>query len=254
MSPDARTRNAQKAWVRPALLLGLVAAGVVLARYLGLTAYLTQDNLQDNLQLLAGWVRGLGWLGPAFYVLLWVVACLFFLPGLPVTLLGAAVFGAWWGMLWVVLGANLGASAAFLAARYAARPLVQSWAAKNQQFQRIDQGVAAHGWRMIMITRLVPLFPFNLQNYAYGLTGVGYPTYALVSLVCMLPGTAAYCLAGGALVSGQGDLTRTLLYLSLAAVCFVLLSLLPGWIKRRYALGAPPAGPRESGPDRPGQD
>jgi uncharacterized membrane protein YdjX (TVP38/TMEM64 family) len=187
------------------------------------------------------------------YVGLWLAACLFFLPGLPITILGAAVFGAWWGMLWVVVGSNLGASAAFLAARYAARPLVKSWADNNPQFQRIDQGVATHGWRMVMITRLVPLFPFNLQNYAYGLTGVGYPTYALVSLVCMLPGTAAYCLAGGALLSGQGDLASTLFYLSLAAVCFVLLSLLPGWLKRRYAVEAP-AGPEDSGPERHGQD
>ncbi|MBI4799918.1 MAG: TVP38/TMEM64 family protein, partial [Desulfarculus sp.] len=150
-------------------------------------------------------------------------------------------FGAWWGMLWVVIGSNLGACLAFLASRYAVRPLVESWAGHNPLFSRIDQGVARHGWRMVMITRLVPLFPFNLQNYAYGLTGIGFGTYALVSLVCMLPGTAAYCLAGGALVSGQGDIKKTLLYLALGAVCLVLVSLIPGWVRKRMAAnGADP--------------
>ncbi|MBI5521164.1 MAG: TVP38/TMEM64 family protein [Desulfarculus sp.] len=221
----------KRPWLRLALLAALLAAGLVALRVSGLTAHLTLDNLQA----LAQEVRGLGWIAPAVYVGLWLAACLFFLPGLPITLLGAVVFGAWWGMLWVVIGSNLGASLAFLASRYAVRPLVESWAGKNPLFNRIDQGVARHGWRMVMITRLVPLFPFNLQNYAYGLTGIGFATYALVSLLCMLPGTAAYCLAGGALVSGQGDIKKTLLYLALGAVCLVLVSLVPGWIKKKVA-------------------
>lgn len=235
---EPTTPQGRKPWLRLALLVVVILAGIVLARALGLTSYISLDNLQNLTKL----VRDLGWIGPAAYVLLWLVTCLFFLPGLPVTLLGAAVFGAWWGLLWVVVGSNLGASLAFLAGRYAARPLVQSWAAKNPQFQKIDRGVARHGWRMVMITRLVPLFPFNLQNYAYGLSSIGYPTYALVSLVCMLPGSAAYSLAGGALVSGQGELGRTLLYLALGGVFLVAVSLIPGWVKRRYAVEDEPGG------------
>jgi uncharacterized membrane protein YdjX (TVP38/TMEM64 family) len=221
----------QRPWLRLALLALVLAAGFIVLRASGLSSHLTLENLQE----LAQRVRALGWIAPAVYVGLWVAACLFFLPGLPVTLLGAVVFGAWWGMFWVVIGSNLGATLAFLAARYAVRPLVESWAAGNPLFRRIDQGVARHGWRMVMITRLVPLFPFNLQNYAYGLTKISLPTYALVSLLCMLPGTAAYCLAAGALVSGQGNMGKTLLYLALGAVCLVLVSLLPGWLKKRLA-------------------
>ncbi len=233
-------------WMRLALLLALLALGGLGLHLSGLTAHLKLENLEA----LATLVRELGWVGPLAYVLLWVLACLFFLPGLPITLLGATVFGAWWGMLWVVIGSNLGAGAAFLASRHAARPLVEGWAAKNPLFQRIDQGVARHGWRMVMITRLVPLFPFNLQNYAYGLTSLSYPTYALVSLLCMLPGTVAYCLAAGSLISGQGDLGRTLTYLALAAVFFVLASLLPRWIRRRYAVENPAP---TSEPAQPGE-
>jgi uncharacterized membrane protein YdjX (TVP38/TMEM64 family) len=220
----------RRGWLRLTALLTVVVAGIVAAHLTGLTSQLSLANLRMVTEL----VQSLGWVGPLVYVALWVAACLFFLPGLPVTLLGAAVFGAWGGVLWVVVGSNLGAGAAFLASRYAARPLVESWAMKNPLFRRIDQGVKAHGWRMVMITRLVPLFPFNLQNYAYGLSGIGYPTYALVSLLCMLPGTVAYCLAAGAVISGEGDLRLTLAYLAGGAVILVLVSLLPGWLKKRY--------------------
>lgn len=239
MSPP-KNHKPSRPWLRLALLAGLLGAGFWALRASGLTAYLTLGNLQD----LAQRVHALGWVAPAVYVALWVAAALFFLPGLPVTLLGAVLFGAWWGLLWVVIGSNLGAICAFLAARYAVRPLVRSWAEGNDQFRRIDEGVARQGWRMVMITRLVPLFPYNLQNYAYGLTKISLPTYALVSLLCMLPGTAAYCLAGGALVSGQGDIKKTLLYLALGGVCLVLVSLLPGWIKKRTAAVDPDISPK----------
>ncbi|MCB2187588.1 MAG: TVP38/TMEM64 family protein [Deltaproteobacteria bacterium] len=240
--PSTEPEKPARRWLRPALLLGLVAAGIVLLRVSGLAAHLSLENLQE----LARLVRGLGWIAPAAYVALWVVTCLFFLPGLPVTLLGAVIFGAWWGALWVVVGANLGANLAFLAARYAVRPLMESWAGKNPLFRRIDEGVARHGWRMVMVTRLVPLFPFNLQNYAYGLTRLSLPTYALVSLVCMLPGTLAYCFAGGAVVSGQGNLGQTLLYLGLGAVFFVAVSLLPGLLRKKVAALDPDAGPADA--------
>jgi uncharacterized membrane protein YdjX (TVP38/TMEM64 family) len=103
----------------------------------------------------------------------------------------------------------------------------------NAQFRKIDDGVERQGWRMLMITRLVPIFPFNLQNYAYGLTKIRFPTYVLVSWICMLPGTAAYVQLGGALVSGKGNLGKTLLYLALAGVLIVLVSLIPNLIRKR---------------------
>lgn len=131
----------RRPWPRLVLLAALLAAGFAGLRTSGLAEHLTLDNIQA----LARDVRALGWIAPAVYVGLWLAACLFFLPGLPLTLLGAVVFGAWWGMVWVVIGSNLGAALAFLAARYAVRPLVESWAANNHLFRRIDQGVARHG-------------------------------------------------------------------------------------------------------------
>lgn len=219
-----------KPWIRLLLVAVLIAGGVVAFRALGLSEMVSLDAVQ----VLAERVRSLGWVGPVAYVLLWVAACLFFIPGLPITLLGAAVFGAWWGLLWVTIGANLGAIAAFLVARYAARSLVESWADRNPLVGRIDRGAAHHGWRMVMVTRLVPVFPFNVQNYAYGVSRIRFSTYVLVTFLCMLPASVAFCLAGGSLVSGKGHLGKTFGYLAAAAVLFAIASLIPAWVKRRY--------------------
>src|SRR5678815_4984512 len=88
-------------------------------------------------------------------------------------------------------------------------------------------------WRIVMITRLVPLFPFNLQNYAYGVTRIGFWAYVTTSAVCMIPATVAYTFAGGALSRGGGDLRRTVGYLAYAGVLIVLVSLIPRYLERR---------------------
>ena len=155
-----------------------------------------------------------------------------FLPGLPISIAGGLIFGAVWGTVYTTIGANLGAAGAFLIGRYVARGMVERRIAGNASLRRIDDGVKRHGWRMLMITRLVPIFPFNIQNFVYGLTDIRLATYVLVSLVCMLPGTIAYNFAAGSVRTG--DLGTTLSYLGVAAVFFVLLSLIPGWLRRRY--------------------
>jgi uncharacterized membrane protein YdjX (TVP38/TMEM64 family) len=143
------------------------------------------------------------------------------------------VFGAVWGTLWAVIGATLGATLAFMIGRYAARGLVESWTAGNERVRKLDEGVEKHGWRMLVITRLVPLFPFNLQNYAYGLTRIGVGTYVFLTGICIVPGVIVYTFAGGSLTSAREDLTRTVAYLGVAALFFAVASLIPGWLRRR---------------------
>ena len=122
---------------------------------------------------------------------------------------------------------------AFMAGRYAARGWVESWTSANEQLKKLDKGVERHGWRMLVVTRLVPLFPFNLQNYAYGLTKVGLSTYVFVTGVFMAPGVAAYTFAGGSLATAREDLAKTFIYLGISAVLLVLISLIP----RRWRKG-----------------
>ncbi len=207
-----------------ALLLTLVVARVT-----GLAEYASLEGLNS----LRDWINGFGVVAPIIFVVIYVVATVAFLPGAPLSLLAGLVFGAVWGTLWTVIGATLGATLAFLIARYAARGLVESWAADNQRVRKLDEGVEKHGWRMLLITRLVPLFPFNLQNYAYGLTRVGVGSYVLLTALCIVPGVLVYTLAGGSLASAKEDLTKTFAYLGVAAVFFVLVSLISGWLGRR---------------------
>lgn len=202
-----------------------------LLRHLGLTEYIDLKNVHK----IKEWVSGFGIIAPIIYILFYITATLFFLPGLPVTVLSGVVFGPVIGVVYAWIGSVIGVSLAFLTARYVARDLVENWVSGNAQFQKIDEKVEQEGWRILMFTRLVPLFPFNLQNYAYGLTKIKFFTYVLVSSIFMLPGTIAYVQIGGALVSGEGDLHKTLIYLSLAGVLILFVSLIPKLFSKRQA-------------------
>jgi uncharacterized membrane protein YdjX (TVP38/TMEM64 family) len=216
-------------WWKLVLALVVVAGGVLAARYFGLFELFTMENVDK----LDAWFAGLGFWAPLVFLVVWIVACVFFLPGLPVTIVGALVFGPVLGTLYSSVGATIGATAAFLVGRYAARDMVEGLLRKNKSLQKIDDGVERQGWRMLMITRLVPLFPFNAQNYVYGLTKISLPTYVIVSFLCMLPGCLAFNFMAGSIRTGEFG--KFLIYLAAGAIVFVVLSLLPGWIKKRYA-------------------
>ena len=210
--------------------IGLALLAVILvARLTGLTQYISLDGL-ERLQV---WIDGFGAVAPLVFIVLYIVATVFFLPGTPLTLLAGLVFGPIFGALWTLIGASVGATLAFLTGRYAARGLVEGWTENNERIKKLDEGVEKHGWRMLLITRLVPLFPFNLQNYAYGLTSVGLGTYVLLTTICIIPGVVVYAFAGGSLATAQDNLTTTFIYLGIAAVFFVIISLIPGWLQKR---------------------
>ncbi|MFV2071934.1 MAG: TVP38/TMEM64 family protein [Thermoanaerobaculales bacterium] len=215
-------------WWKLAFGLAGIAGGILLALKLGAFDLLTIDNI-GRLDL---WFDSVGAWAPVVFILLWIAACIFFLPGLAITIAGGLIFGAVWGTVWTTVGANLGATAAFLIGRYAARGMVEGMVEKNSALRKIDEGVKSQGWRMLMITRLVPIFPFSIQNYVYGLTDIPLRTYVLVTLPSMLPATVAYNFAAGSVRTG--DFGKTLWYLGIAAVFFVLLSLIPSWVRKRY--------------------
>jgi len=224
-------RERRRSWWKLSIALLALVAGVTAAWRFGVFELLTIANI-DRMN---SWFDGLGWWAPAVFILLWIAASILFLPGLAITIAGGLVFGAVWGTVWTTIGANLGAVAAFLIGRYAARGVVEGMVQKNRTLRKIDDGVRRQGWRMLMVTRLVPVFPFNAQNYAYGLTDIPLRTYVLVTLPCMLPATIAYNFAAGSVRTGS--LGRTLWYLGVAAVFFVLLSVVPGWVRRHLDRG-----------------
>lgn len=216
-------------WGRLLLLGGIVLGGAFLVRSFGLQEVLSLHNIVR----LKAWIEEFGPLAPLVFIAGYILAVIFFIPGLPITVLGGVAFGPFWGTVYVSIASTIGVAVAFLIARYGAREMVERWLEESHSFSKIDQAVAEHGWRIVMITRLVPLFPFNLQNYAYGLTRIGFWSYLLTSWPCMLPGTAAYTFAGGALSEGGRDIQRTMTYLGIAGILLVLVSLVPQWLKLR---------------------
>ncbi|SHH95980.1 TVP38/TMEM64 family protein [Clostridium grantii] len=209
-------------YTKSIMILIIIIIVILLLKFLGVFNYLNLENVNE----INKWINSFGFFGPLVYILIYIAVCLFFLPGVPITIIGALAFGPIWGTVWVSIGSTLGAALSFLVGRFVARDMVSKWVNSNPQLKKIDEGVDKQGWRMLMITRLVPIFPFNLQNYVYGLTKINFFTYVLVSWICMIPGTIAYTFAAGAIING-GNIKNTFIYLGIAAVAFVGLSFLP---------------------------
>lgn len=154
------------------------------------------DYLLNALQ----WIDGLGTWAAIAFMLLYTVATVVFLPGSILTLGAGVVFGVILGSIYVFIGATLGATAAFLVGRYLARGWVAKKIAGNQKFKAIDEAVGKEGLKIVILTRLSPVFPFNLLNYAYGITNVSLKDYVIGSLG-MIPGTIMYVYIGSLAVS-----------------------------------------------------
>jgi uncharacterized membrane protein YdjX (TVP38/TMEM64 family)/rhodanese-related sulfurtransferase len=179
---------------------------------------------QVNLGQLDTLLTSLGAWAPVAYVTLFALATVAFVPGVVFSLAGGALFGPFWGMLWNLSGATLGAILAFLIARY----IAGDWVGRKAGglLKRLIDGVDAEGWRFVAFVRLVPLFPFNLSNYALGLTRIPLRDYVIATIVCMAPGAVAYTWlghAGRGALSGEASAVRYgLLGLGLLATIAVL--------------------------------
>jgi len=150
------------------------------------------------------WISSLGAIAPVVFIGAYVAACILFIPGSIMTIGAGILFGVVRGAIYVSIGATLGATVAFLIGRYFARDWIATKLAGNSTFNEIDAAVGREGWKIVGLTRLSPVFPFNLLNYAYGLTRVSLRDYVIASWIGMLPGVAMFCYIG----SLAGDLTR----------------------------------------------
>ena len=214
-------------------VLKLLAATILLTGlvYLGLSY-----DLQDAMRQALTWIRDLGAIGPLVFAGIYVIAAVALVPGSILTLGAGVVFGIVKGTLVVIVSATLGATAAFLVGRYLARDWVASKIKGNEKFQAIDRGVAEEGWKIVGLTRLSPVFPFNLLNYAFGITRVSLKDYVLASFFGMLPATLMYVyigsLAGDLATLGAADRSRTPGELLLYAVVLVATILVTVYITR----------------------
>lgn len=151
--------------------------------------------IRDLLPRFAEWVSGLGVAGIVVFVLVYILATVLFVPGSLLTLAAGALFGVVRGTAIVFVAATAGASAAFLIARYAARDRIARRIAKDPRFAAIDRAIGKAGRKIVILLRLSPVFPFNLLNYALGLTSVRFVDF-LIACIAMLPGTLLYVYYG----------------------------------------------------------
>jgi uncharacterized membrane protein YdjX (TVP38/TMEM64 family) len=191
-------------------VLKIVLLVVVLA---GVAAAIVFLDLNTYLRDVLDWIRGQGAVGVLVFIAVYIAATVLFIPGSILTLGAGFIYGLLYGSIYVSIASTLGATAAFLVGRYVARGWVASKVSGNERFSAIDDAVGREGWKIVGLTRLSPIFPFNLLNYAYGLTKVKLRDYFFASWIGMLPGTVMYVyvgtLAGDLATLGADERSRT---------------------------------------------
>lgn len=186
------------------LLVVLAAIAIVL--------YLVFD-IPAKLENARSWIRDLGAIGPFILIGVYAIGAVFLLPGSILTLAAGAIYGVMLGYVYAAIASVLGATLAFLVGRTIGRRWVESRLDGNPRFAAIDTAVKSRGWRIVLLTRLSPVLPFNLQNYMYGITGIRLREYVLASWIGMLPGTLLYVYLGSAAAGGaQGDLAKKIMF------------------------------------------
>jgi len=213
------------------LIIAVLVIGIVAftASRLGLV-----EKLSD-VEGMQAFINGFGVWGYLVFTLIYIASCIFMIPGSMLTIVAGIVFGPIVGGLIALIAATLGATAAFLVAKYVARGLIEEKIGKNAMFKKIDDGVEQNGASFLILTRLVPVFPFSFQNYAYGLTKIPLSTYFFVSLICMAPGAFIYAYMAGEIVL-NGFSVDLLVKFAGAGVILFLVSLIPKYIAKKKGI------------------
>ena len=182
-------------------------------------------NLGQVFEKFRFWVKGAGFLGIFVYILFYALAVTVLFPGSVLTIAAGALFGSLWGIVIVSIASTLGAGLSFLIARYFARGLVSEWLKKQEKFRKLDELTQSKGEIIVAITRLIPLFPYTLLNYGFGLTKISFKTYIFWSWLCMFPGIVLYVVGTDAVIesviNGKIQLSHVVIVVVFLAVIVV---------------------------------
>ena len=209
------------------ILAAFILSAVVGFRFFGLAEHLDPEALKRFIGSFGPW-------GPLVYILLYSVGPSFMLPGLPITIVGGVLFGPFWGVVYVAVGSTLGAAIAFLVARSMGRGwvegLLKGGGAGSGRLGWLDTEVREKGWKIVAFTRLIPLFPYNVLNYAFGLTSIGFARYVGATFVFMLPGIIAYVVFSSSILDLFGGRISGAFIIGLALI--IAVALIPFLYKR----------------------
>ncbi|WP_427814071.1 TVP38/TMEM64 family protein [Enterococcus sp. 22-H-5-01] len=198
----------------------------ILANHFGFIELLTNiDNLRNILERL-------GWVGYLFFILLSIVVAVFLLPGQFLAIVGGLVYGGFVGGCLTIIGASLGCTISFIIGKYLARDYIVQRFKNDATFQEIEQGVRENGISFLIFTRLVPIFPFAIQSYAYALTPMSLKKFSLISFLTMMPASFVYTFMASEIAS-KGISFSVFIELAVAGILLSLLAYLPKKISRK---------------------
>lgn len=207
----------------------LIAAILILNHIFGWSAYLSDS---DNLRFLSDMINEHFALAALIYMGITIVACvLLALPGVTFAILAGILFGPWWGTLFCLIATTLGAIIAFIVGRFFLQDSIKPMVEKNKTLKKLlFDDVGRSDIVLLAITRLVPIFPYNIQNFAYGITDMSLAHYSLYTFIFLIPGVALYTIGTAGFTSGANKA----LYFGIAAGLLVLVMFLGWFIKRKY--------------------
>lgn len=219
--------------MRRSPVTGIVAGALVVAVLLGL---LVRTGGHEQILELLRWVEMQGLWAPLFFILIMAAAVVLVLPGLPLTAGAGFVFGVVAGSIYVVLGTTLGAVLAFVIARYFFGARARRYMLSRSRLRAVGAEMTPHGWKIVLLTRLIPFFPSKLANYFFGLTPLYLRDYTLGSLLGFIPFSvhSVYLGSIAADISTMGvrDLGRTPLQWALYGGGFVATVIAVIWLNR----------------------
>jgi uncharacterized membrane protein YdjX (TVP38/TMEM64 family) len=180
MKENMEKNEKPTAWWKPVVLIV-----IIVTLFIVMNVYGFGEKIED----LQYWIQSLGLWGPIAFFFIYLGAVISTIPGTIFGVIAGALFGSVIGVILISISSTIGASLTFLIARYFARDTVARWLSKNKTMKRLDQLTEEQGMAIVGLTRLIPLFPFTLLNYGFGLTKVSFKTYVFWSWLCMIPGT-----------------------------------------------------------------
>ncbi|WP_102347826.1 TVP38/TMEM64 family protein [Bacillus sp. Marseille-P3661] len=207
------------------VVIAIIAAVFLIAWKLGLV-----DLLKD-VEAMQAWFKSFGVYAYILFIAVFILVAVFMLPAALLTIVAGITFGSINGALLALVGATLGAMVSFLISKYVARDMIVEKFKNNKIFQKIDQGVEHNGVSFLILTRLVPVFPYNVQNYAYGITKIPFATYSIVTFITMAPGAFIYAYMAGQIVK-EGLSFSLIIQFAIAGIILFLVSLIPKYIAK----------------------
>ncbi len=224
-----------KSWNQEILAVLLRSVGLAIMLW---ALYMVSRYLRDviHLEALIQFVKAAGPVGPLIYCAIYLIGPTLLFPASVLTMAGGVLFGPVWGTAYTICSATAGATLPFLITRRFGRKPLEHMLSKfenfDSMFQKFEASVAAEGWKYVAFTRLVTLFPFLILNYAFGLTKIRLWTYVWASFAFMLPGSFMFTYMGYAGREALRGTDDAVTKISIAIGCFILLSSVPGLVKR----------------------